>query len=263
MGPLDRLRKVAESTLKKELAIVSSEANMHVATNLISSAVSSQEFSSLEDLGYLLKILIEQVCSVNETFNQVAKSKQNILTSTYLVCDLYEKTNLTDFVSLKKIIPALQILEQNSYDELIPDINDVLTKLLCEDIPHNPSAEAKAKLMSIIGRLIPVLSSCFGEYVNIKNQIVSALDAITKGVEYILNQSGGKAMGSSWVLTCVDVSVELYIASVKQQIKCINNSDITPAMMSEIKKIYSNNLGYLVLAIKYMNPLVEGAKSES
>lgn len=258
MGPLDRLRKVAESSSKSEPAIVSSEANMHVASNLISSAVTNQEFSSLEDLGYLLKVLIEQVCSVNEALNKGANSKQNILTATYLVCDLYEKTNLTNFESLKKIIPALQILEPNKYEELIPDISDVLTKLICEDIPENPSADAKAKLISIIGRLIPVLSSCFGEYVNIKNQIISALDAITKGVEYLLNQSGGKAMGSSWVLTCLDVSVELYIASVKQQIKSINKEDITPAMMAEIKKIYSNNLGYLVLAVKYMNPIVEG-----
>jgi hypothetical protein len=263
MSALDKLRQVSSKVTRASTKIPPNETNILVVTSLLASAISSAEFNSEEDLALLLRNLIEQVSSIHETMNNCVESDLNVMASTYLVCDIYEKTNLTNLNSLKKIIPAFQILEPKNFESILPDVADLLENLLSAGGSDDGQITSdKAKLLEILCRLIPVLSSSYGEYVNIKNQIITALDAISKGIDYLMQNSGGKLMGRAWMLACIDVSVDLYISSIKQQLSKSENGEISIAMMSEIKKIFANNLGYLVLAVKYMTPKMEAHKNE-
>jgi hypothetical protein len=265
MSVLEKLRKLSHNATRSVAKIPPDEKNMLIVTNLLVSAISGAEFNSEEDLALLLKNLLEQVSDIHETMNNCVESDENVMASTLLVCDIYEKTNVTNLSSLKKIIPAFQMLESKNFEMIIPDVSDLLRNLLATESASQDVqvTSDKAKLLSILCRLIPVLSSSYGEYVNIKNQIVTALDAISKGIDYLMQNSGGKQMGRTWMLTCIDVSVDLYILSIKQQLLKSKNGEISIEMMSEVKKIFANNLGYLVLSVRYMFPMIEANKNES
>lgn len=261
MGVLSNLKKATIQTQTQKSKIgIAGESSLEVVTRLLTTVVSSQNFSSQEEIVLLMKQLLDQSILVKSMMDQSVSDKQNYLRATDLVCNLYKETGLTDLNEIKKYFAAYRTIEPENFADIVPDVSSKLEEITSYEFKDESPASisVNAAILESLCKLIPVFTASLGEYVNVRNQVVNSLETINAGLSYVINNTGGYEMGPEWVAICVESTVNLYLNSLKIITEQYSSKGgaFDLALLADVKKNFASNIGNVLLALKYISPLI-------
>lgn len=261
MDSLEEVRRAALSAGQIKIKDVN-ERSVQIVTSLFMAAFSSRQFSSQQDIVYLLKTLLEESIKVRLLMDKSIQSTSNDLNSALLISEVYSRTGVSTLEEIGKYFSCFNIIKSTEFSEIVPEAENLLKELITEhsDGPEAPEQIIQAKLMDVSARLIPYLTSNLDEYVNVKAQVMNAFETISAGVNIVVKGTGGREMGKVWVVACIDSTVDLYINTLKQVLSASEAKVLNMVLLAEVKKKFAVNIGNLVLSIKYMSPLIEQGK---
>ncbi|MDI5833317.1 hypothetical protein OCF84_20665 (plasmid) [Shewanella xiamenensis] len=264
MSSLEQVRRAAiTASYKNEVGI--NEKSIQIVTSLIVTAITSQQFSSQQDLAYLMKTLLDESQKLKVLMDNSAPSKSNDVNAVILVCDLFAKTGITSLEEVGKYFSCFNIIKSNEFSEIAPEAVKSLNDLIKEADAYSANEQflIDSKILEVLARLIPYFISSLDEYVNIKTQIINSLETMTSGINIVINSTGGVEKGREWVLTCIDSTVELYINTLKQVLSFSENRVLNVILLADVKKAFAVNIGNLILSLKYISPLIVGEKKQN
>ncbi len=258
---LSSLRGMVAASLK--VSVEDDPALMHlfgikIIGQAIATAVQQEEIASKEDIALLVKQLVAATVEVFRSLTKEDVAKAKFDDSLFeaiaeIVNETYSKTGVIEAATLFELLPSLKLLQLPWTDEIEP----LATKLTSKHIPEVKDTEAvKLAIGFAVARVIPLLSSFFGEFLNEKSQITAAMDCIIQGVGFIVNQSDVERFNQDYILGVFKELCDLYQSTVREYIRRTGCTELKADNVKAIKGDFARNVGLLALSIQYCSPFL-------
>ncbi|MBE8233466.1 MAG: hypothetical protein HAW67_06980 [Endozoicomonadaceae bacterium] len=236
---------------------------LEICAYILGTAVSSNEIANEEDIIFLTQSLLAEILKTYGQIKQIEENSKSIMITTKLVCDLYTKTGVNNMDSIRSILPALLAIEKINYPEWCVefqgDLNKIFKdehskKLICDD------EFIKKHHLSLITELITVICPLFDDYLNIKIQLLTTINLIVQGAEYLSSQVIND-IENEHINLAFATSKNMYVETCKQYLNKNNTSKLSAGCLKKIRKDYEVHLGLLALAYKHTEPSFKKEKA--
>lgn len=224
-------------------------------------AVKDEEIASKEDIALLVKQLVTASVEVFKSLTVKGEKFDERLFEAVadIVYETYAKTGVIEPETLFELLPTLKMIQAPLSNEIEP-ISVKLTSTYLPDVRDANAVRLETGLA--VAKVIPFLSSYFGEFLNEKSQITAAMDCIIQGVSFVVGQGDADKFNQDYILGVFRELTDLYQATASEYIQRTGCEALKADDVKSIKSDFAKNVGLLALSIQYCTPfLTELAQS--
>ncbi|MCZ4337792.1 hypothetical protein [Shewanella colwelliana] len=219
----------------------------------IAIAVKDEEIASKEDIALLVKQLVAASVTVfkNLTVEGERFDDRLFVAVADIVYETYAKTGVIEPETLFELMPTLNMIQA----PLSNEIDSIAVKLTSAHLSDVQDAGAiRLEIGLAIAKVIPFLSSFFGEFLNEKSQITAAMDCIIQGMSFVVGQADSVKFSQDYILGIFRQLTDLYQATASEYIQRTGCDALKADDVKSVKSEFAKNVGLLALSIQYCTP---------